>query len=130
MKLISNLLIILYLITVSSSTAFAKEIKYNHNSITIAEVKEKVNFKVLVPKKVPEEWTLEIKTQDNKEGNLGSIRLNYMDENDENLMLGIEEKKVSKKAISHLKEELSEGEKIKLNDVPAYYQEWANSGKS
>ncbi|WP_341356739.1 DUF4367 domain-containing protein [Rossellomorea sp. y25] len=130
MKIFSSLLIILYLITVSSSIAFAKETKYNHNSITIAEVKEEVNFKVLVPKKVPEEWTLEIKTRNNKEGNLSSIRLNYMDENDKSLMLGIEEKKVSKKAISQLEEEFSEGDKIKLNDVPAYYQEWANSGKT
>ncbi|MGD6960437.1 DUF4367 domain-containing protein [Rossellomorea aquimaris] len=129
MKLISSLLLILLLVTVSSSIAFAKEIKYNHNSITIAEVKEVVNFKVLVPKKVPEELALEIKTRDNKDGNLSSIRLHYMDENDENLMLGIEEKKVSKRVISQLEEEFSEGEKIKVNVVSAYYQEWANRGK-
>jgi hypothetical protein len=129
MKLISSLLLILFLGTVSSSIAFAQEIKYNHNSITIAEVKEEVNFKVLVPKKIPEEWTLEIKTRDNKEENLSGIRLHYMDENDENIMLGIEEKKVSKRAISQLEEEISEGDKIKVNDVLAYYQEWANSGK-
>ncbi|MGD6969251.1 DUF4367 domain-containing protein [Rossellomorea vietnamensis] len=130
MKIISSLLITLLLITVTSSIALAKETKYNHNSITIAEVKEKVNFKVLVPKKVPEEWTLEIKTPDNQEGNSSSIRLHFMDENDENLMLGIEEKKVSKRAIRKLEEEFSEGDKIKVNNVPAYYQEWANSGKT
>ncbi len=122
-------MLILLLGTVSSSIAFANEMKYNHNSITIAEVKEQVNFKVLVPKKVPKEWTLEIKTRDYKEGNLSSIRLHYMDENDENLILGIEERKVSKRVISQLEEEFSEGEKIKINDVPAYYQEWANGGK-
>jgi hypothetical protein len=44
-------------------------------------------------------------------------------------MLGIEEKKVSKRAISQLEEEISEGDKIKVNDVLAYYREWANSGK-
>lgn len=124
-------MLILLLGTVSSSIAIAKEMKYNHNSLTIAEVKKEVNFKVLVPKKVPEEWTLEIKTRDNKEGNLSSIRLHYMNENDENLILGIEERKVSKRVISQLEEEFSEGEKIKIkiNDVPAYYQEWANGGK-
>jgi hypothetical protein len=129
MKLISSLLIILFLITVSSSIAFAKETIYNHNSITIAEIKEEVNFKVLVPKKIPEEWTLEIKPRDTKKGNIIGIRLHYMDENDENIMLGIEEKKVLKRGISQLEEEFSKGDKIKVNDVPAYYQEWANSGK-
>jgi Domain of unknown function (DUF4367) len=129
LKLISSLLLILLLVTVSTSIVFAKEIKYNHNSITIDEVKKEMNFKVLVPKKVPEEWALEIKTRDNKDGNLSSIRLHYMDEYDQNLMLGIEEKKVSKSVISQLEEEFSEGEKIKVNDVYAYYQEWANHGK-
>jgi hypothetical protein len=131
MKLIFNLLLILFFIAVSSSSiALAKETKYNHNSITIAEVKEEVDFKVLVPKKISKEWTLEIKTRDNKDGNLSVIRLQYMDENDENLMVGIEEKKVSKKAISQLEEEFSEGDKIKINGVSAYYQEWDNNGKT
>jgi uncharacterized protein YfeS len=115
--------------TIFSPIAFAKEIKYNHNSITIAEVKEELNFKVLVPKNIPEEWSLEIKTRDIMERNLSYIRFHYMDENDENLMLVIEEKKVSKRVINQLEEEFSEGEKIKVNDFPAYYQEWTNGGK-
>ncbi|WP_113929062.1 DUF4367 domain-containing protein [Bacillus sp. P14.5] len=130
MKLISSLLLILFFSTVFSSIALAKEIKYNHNSISVAEVQEELNFKVLVPKEIPEEWTLEIKIRNNKEENSNGIKLHYMDENDENLILGIEEKKISKSAISKLEEEFSMRDRIKVNDAPAYYQEWANSGNS
>lgn len=122
-------MLILFLGTVSSSIAFAKEIKYNNNSIIIAEVREEVNFKVLVPENIPKEWTLEIKTRKNKEENLSAIRLHYMDGNGKNLMLGIEEKKVSKRAIIQLEEDFLEGDKMKVNDVFAYYQEWTNRGK-
>jgi hypothetical protein len=129
MKLISSLLLILSFSMVSSSIGLAKEIKYNHNSMTIDEVKKEVNFNVLVPEKIPEDWSLEIKTYDYKDKNIRDITLHYMDSNDEFLMLGINERKVSKIEIRQLEEEISNEIKINVNGVKAYYKEWANSGK-
>ena len=37
-----------------------EEIKYNHNSMAISEIKKHVPFNVIVPENVADEWTLEI----------------------------------------------------------------------
>ncbi|MCM3671978.1 hypothetical protein M3181_24000, partial [Mesobacillus maritimus] len=52
-------LVIIFFIPFSAQ---AKEIKYNHDSITVSEVKEKVDFPIFAPDKIPDNWTLEIKT--------------------------------------------------------------------
>ncbi|MDQ6598018.1 hypothetical protein E2K98_28470 [Bacillus salipaludis] len=57
-----------------------KEIKYNHNSLTIPEIKHHVDFNVLVPKNVPDDWTLEIKTYPwEAKTNFTNFRLHYME---------------------------------------------------
>lgn len=72
----------------------AKEIKYNHESIIISKIKEIVDFKVFSPEKIPNDWTLEIKTYlSDEKDNITQFELHYMDHNDENLMVGILEKK-------------------------------------
>jgi hypothetical protein len=50
------------MINSSPMLIMAKEIKYNHNSITIPEIKKKVDFPDLTTKKIPDDWTLETKT--------------------------------------------------------------------
>ncbi|MFS0639162.1 hypothetical protein AB1K84_25140 [Mesobacillus foraminis] len=73
-------------------TVQEKDIKYNHSSITIPEIKQNVNFNVLVPKNVPNDWTLEIKTYPwEAKANITSFSLHYMDKNDEKMMVSIEQ---------------------------------------
>ncbi|WP_278890872.1 DUF4367 domain-containing protein [Heyndrickxia oleronia] len=77
---------------------FSKAIKYNHNSITIREIKHHVDFNVLVPKNVPDDWTLEVKTYPwEVKTNFTSFRLNYMDKNDEKMKISIEQTKEAEK---------------------------------
>ncbi|MCG1023396.1 hypothetical protein [Sutcliffiella horikoshii] len=38
-----------------------EDIPYNHDSITLSEIIHKVDFPVLAPDNVPNNWTLEIK---------------------------------------------------------------------
>ncbi|EDL66447.1 hypothetical protein [Bacillus sp. SG-1] len=108
MKLISSLLLIIFLSTITLIVS-ANEIKYKHNSITIDELKEKMDFKLLVPVKIPEEWTLEIKTHDYKDGNVSGITLHYLNENKEKLMIRIEEKKASKRGNQSMGRRVFEG---------------------
>lgn len=75
-------------------TVHAKEIPYNHNSITINEVKELVDYPVLAPDAIPFDWTLEIKTYPmDSDKDITHFRLHYMDQDDTVLMVGIEQKK-------------------------------------
>jgi hypothetical protein len=66
----------------------AKEIKYNHNSITISEIKKKVDFTVLTPKKIPDDWSLDTKTTP-------CVMLHYMDSKDKKLMVAIHQRRGS-----------------------------------
>lgn len=102
------------------------ETKYNHNSPTISEIKEKVHFKVFVPQNVPEDWTLEIKTYPfGEEDFITKIRLHYMNSNDTDMILGIEQRKAATIGIEKLK---PSAEKIDINGIVGYFQAWANSG--
>lgn len=100
----------------------AKGIKYNHNSITIPEIKQNVNFNVLVPKNVPDDWTLEIKTSPSEaKVNITSFALHYMDKNDEQMMVRIEQIKDS------IKQPEYHGPNTKIvniNGCPGYLTKW------
>lgn len=66
--------------------------------MTISEIYHHVHFNVLVPKNVPDDWTLEIKTYPwEAKSNFTSFRLHYVDKNDEKLMVSIEQMKGSLK---------------------------------
>ena len=74
----------------------AKEIKYNHESITISEIKTKVDFKVVVPQNIPNDWTLEIKTYPwVKKTKLLILACAIWNSNDKYLLIGIEQSKES-----------------------------------
>jgi uncharacterized HAD superfamily protein len=87
-------LILFSLFLAQSDAASVPDFTYNHNSITIPELKEKVDFKVITPKKSPRSWTLEIKTYPwgDKE-NIHRIRLHFIDEHDKYLIVGLEQRK-------------------------------------
>jgi Domain of unknown function (DUF4367) len=105
----------------------AKEIKYNHNSITISEVKEKVDFSVLSPDKIPNDWTLEIKTYPmDEDKHFTHFRLHYMDKDDTILNVGIEQRKEP----SNIEELLSpNAEEVDINGNNGYFEAWGNSGE-
>lgn len=126
MVLLRNLLRLIVVFILISSAPLGVQSKYNHNSITISEIKEKVDFKVLSPNWVPNNWTLEIKTYPwGEKDNITHFRLHFMDKDDNYLMIGIEEKKASE----GIEKQKPNTEKININGNIGYFHEWANSGK-
>ncbi|SOC15429.1 uncharacterized protein DUF4367 [Ureibacillus xyleni] len=104
----------------------AKEIKYNHDSITVSEVKEKVDFPVFVPEKTPTDWTLEIKTYPIDEENFTHFRLHYMDKDDTILKVGIEQRKGSSNKGKFLS---PNAEEVDINANKGIFSSWGNSGE-
>jgi hypothetical protein len=104
----------------------AKGIKYNHNSITVSEIKNMVNYEVIAPEKVPKDWTLEIKTYPwGEKDNITHFRLHYMDSKDIQLIVGIEQRKEPPN-----KEWLnSDAKQVKINGSKGYFEEWGNSSE-
>jgi hypothetical protein len=127
LKFLIRLLIVLVLTSYSSILVQAKEIKYNHNSITVSEIKKKVDFKVLTPKQIPNDWTLEIKTYPwGEKNNITNFSLHYMDRNDVYMMVSVDQRKMTSKKIKEI------GPNAKLVDVngnKGYFEEWVNSGQ-
>lgn len=96
----------------------AKEIKYNHNSITIPEIKKKVDFTILTPKKIPDDWTLDTKTSP-------WIMLHYMDSKDTKLMVAIDLR------IAHplSDEDFPYSQQVDINGKKGYFQDWTENGE-
>ncbi|MGG2094524.1 DUF4367 domain-containing protein [Bacillus sp. S13(2024)] len=99
-------------------TIIAKEIKYNHNSTTIPEIQRKVDFTILSPKKIPDDWTLDTKTSP-------WIRLHYMDSKDTKLMVAIH---ISRRILLS-DEEFPHAEQVDINGNKGYFSKWGDSGK-
>ncbi|MDM5292955.1 DUF4367 domain-containing protein [Peribacillus simplex] len=103
----------------------AKEIKYNHESITLSEIKRKVDFKVIVPQNIPNDWTLEIKTYPwDEKDKITNFRLHYMDSDDKYLLIGIEQSKESSN-----KEMNINADQVDINGHKGFFVEWGNSGE-
>ncbi|HWO76537.1 MAG TPA: DUF4367 domain-containing protein [Bacillus sp. (in: firmicutes)] len=117
-------LIPLTLIFLFSDLFPAEAIKYNHDSITISEVQKRVNFPVLYPKKIPKDWTLEIKTYPSGKKDFTYFRLHFMDKNDEYLIVGIEQQKEHTNTSDLLSPQI---EKVDINGNTGYFKHWAPS---
>ncbi|MGW8937882.1 DUF4367 domain-containing protein [Acinetobacter sp. JADD-210] len=98
-------------------TIIAKEIKYNHNSTTIPEIQKKVDFTILTPKKIPDDWTLDTKTSP-------WISLHYMDSKDTKLMVAIS----LNRGIPLSAKDFPHAEQIVINGNKGYFSAWGNSG--
>ncbi|MCR2823620.1 DUF4367 domain-containing protein [Lederbergia panacisoli] len=96
----------------------AKEIKYNHNSKTISEIKKEVDFTVLTPKRIPDDWTLDTKTSP-------WLMLHYMDSNDTKLMVAIH----LRKGFPLSDEDFPYRQKVDINGNKGYFQEWEDNGE-
>ncbi|MGW6302337.1 DUF4367 domain-containing protein [Peribacillus butanolivorans] len=120
-----RLLVVFILIQNIPLIVQAKEIKYNHESITISEIKRKVDFKVVVPQNIPNDWTLEIKTYPwGEKDKITNFRLHYMDREDKYLLIGIEQSKGSSN-----KEMNINAEQVDINGHKGFFLEWGNSGE-
>jgi hypothetical protein len=136
-----RLFIVLILLVSNPMIITAKEMKYNGNSITVQEINKKVDFKVLTPNKVPNDWTLEIKTYSwEGKGDFNQISLHYMNSTDTKLMVAIGQSKgdssygVPKSTQS--KGDSSYGvpkgtltQQVDINGIKGYFSEWGNSGE-
>lgn len=123
-----RLIIVLILILLSSSpkVILAKEIKYNHNSITVPEIKKKVDFTVFTPKKIPSDWTLDTKTYPwGVKENFTHISLHYMDSKDTKLMVAIHQEK----GFPLTNEKSPYSQPVDINGIKGYFQEWDDNGE-
>ncbi|MFC9601392.1 DUF4367 domain-containing protein [Peribacillus butanolivorans] len=120
-----RLLVVFILIQNIPLIVQAKEIKYNHESITISEIKRKVDFKVVVPQNIPNDWTLEIKTYPwDEKDKITNFSLHYMDSDDKYLLINIGESKESSNKEMHINEE-----QVDINGHKGFFVEWGNSGE-
>lgn len=126
-----NLILRILLLTLFLHTPLitqADQRNYEHNSITLSELKEKVDFSVHVPEKIPNDWTLEIKTYPmNAKKHFTYFRLHYYtDKTAPTLYVGIEQRKgtkILKKPITPNTEE------IYINENRGFFTAWGNSGE-
>ncbi|WP_225230078.1 DUF4367 domain-containing protein [Ureibacillus galli] len=96
----------------------AKKIQYNHDSKTIAEIQKDVDFTVLTPTKIPDDWTLDTKTSP-------WLSLHYMDSNDTKLMVSID----LIKGIRVPYDGSPHSKQVDINGSIGYFSEWGDSGK-
>jgi hypothetical protein len=96
----------------------AKEIKYNHNSKTIAEIQKEVDFTILTPTRIPDDWTLDTKTSP-------WLMLHYMDSNDTKLMVSIDLRKGTRVPYDGS----PQSKQVDINGNIGYFSEWGDSGK-
>ncbi|MFC7782931.1 DUF4367 domain-containing protein [Rossellomorea sp. GCM10028870] len=110
---------------VKSKRVQAKEIKYNHNSIKIEELVSKIGFNVLIPDKLPNDCTLEIKTYPEwANDGFTQIRLHYMDKDDKVLLVGIGQRKLSK---TQSEFSFQDAETVNINGNKGYFKIYDNA---
>ncbi|MDQ6600814.1 DUF4367 domain-containing protein [Bacillus salipaludis] len=119
MALLFRLFLFIILLVSSPMLSMAKGIKYNHNSKTISEIKKDVDFTLLTPKKIPNDWTLDTKTS-------SWIMLHYMNNKDTKLMVAIHETR----GFPLSNDDFPNAQQIEINGSKGYFQEWADRGKS
>lgn len=118
MLIMIRLFIFLILLICYPMIISAKEIKYNHNSKTISEIKKEVDFNILTPKKIPADWTLDTKTSP-------WIMLHYMDSKDTKLMVSID----LRKGFPLSDEDFPHSQQFDINGNKGYFQEWIDNGE-
>lgn len=98
--------------------SMAKEIKYNHNSKTISEIKKKVDFAILSPANMSNDWTLDTKTSP-------LIMLHYMDSKDTKLMVAIH----LRRGFPLSKDDFPYAQEVDINGNKGYFQGLVDSSK-
>ncbi|MGG0657236.1 DUF4367 domain-containing protein [Rummeliibacillus pycnus] len=120
MTFLIRLLVILITLYCYPNIISAKAIKYNHNSKTISELKKEVNFTILTPTNIPNDWTLDTKTSLSP-----FITLHYMDSKDTKLMVGINQGL----GFPLTKDDFPYAQQVDINGNKGYFQGWEESGE-
>lgn len=121
MVFLIRLFVILTLLYCYPNIIFANEIKYNHNSKTISEIKKEVDFILLTPTNIPNDWTLDTKTSLPP-----FITLHYMDSKDTKLMVGINQGL----GFPLTKDDFSYAQEVDINGNKGYFQRWEEVDKN
>jgi hypothetical protein len=110
---------------VKSNFVQAKKIKYNHNSIKIEELVGKTDINILIPDKLPNNSTLEIKTYpEGTNDGFTQIRLHYMDKGDKVMFVGIGQRKLLK---TQLEFSFQDVETVNINGHKGYFKVFDNA---
>lgn len=117
----------LFLLMLIPFAYHGNDITYNHDSITLSAIKQKVDFPVLAPDNVPNDWTLEIKgyPMDQQEY-FTHFGLHFMNEDDTIYKVGIDQRKFSGKISDPT---YSDGEEIYINGNKGLFVSWATDGE-
>lgn len=117
MTFLIRLFVILILLYCYPNIISAKEIMYNHNSKTISEIKKEVDFALLTPTNIFNDWTLDTKTSP-------WISLHYMDSKDTKLMVAIHQRR----GFPLSKDDFPYAQQVDINGNKGYFSAWGNSG--
>ncbi|WP_175987164.1 DUF4367 domain-containing protein [Bacillus sp. Marseille-Q1617] len=96
----------------------AKENRYNHNSIKIEDLVKKADFSIFIPERIPQEYTLEIKMYPE------SIRLHYMNKEDTDLSIGIEQRKAPN---AYPDSTFQDAESVLINGNNGFFKTFSNA---
>jgi hypothetical protein len=113
-----RLFVILILLHCNRNIISAKEIKYNHNCKTISEIKKEVDFVLLTPTNISNDWTLDTKTSP-------WIMLHYMDSKDTKLMVAIHQKR----GFPLSNADFPYAQQVDINGNKGYFRGRVDSGK-
>jgi Domain of unknown function (DUF4367) len=127
MSVLIRICMLLFLFNCSPVTTLAKETKYAHDSMTVSQVRKKVNFTVFPPKEIPNDWILDIRTYPVEAKEYFSyFRLQYMNSNNTEVMVSINQQK----GLPTWDEYLSpNAERVVINGNEGYFSTWANEGE-
>lgn len=95
-----------------------------HNTITIEALQKEIDFKLLVPTKIPKDWVLEIKDGPRTEGKQEYFNLKFLDKNDQNLMISLYQRKAKFKELNLYQSRSDNTEFVQLNNIEGHFEAW------
>ncbi|MGG3887437.1 DUF4367 domain-containing protein [Brevibacillus panacihumi] len=106
----------------------AETFKYGpHNTITIEALQKEIDFNLLVPTKIPKEWVLEIKDGPRKNGKHEYCNLNFLDKNDQYLMMSLNQKKAIFKELDSYQNIGDNTEIVQIGSIEGHYEAWVGT---
>ncbi|MED2133304.1 MULTISPECIES: DUF4367 domain-containing protein [Brevibacillus] len=95
-----------------------------HNTITIETLQKEIDFKLLVPTKIPKDWILEIKEGPRTDGKQDYCNLNFLDKNDQYLMMSLNQKKAIFKELDSYQNRRDNTEIVQINNFEGHFEAW------
>lgn len=106
----------------------AETIQYGpHNTITIEALQKEIDFKLLVPTKIPKDWVLEIKAGPRTNEKQEYFSLNFLDKNDQYLMMSLNQKKALFKELDSSQKRHDNTELVQINNCEGHFEAWVGT---